>query len=64
MQFASAKVHVHVRKCMHVVNTLSRIIIYMAAFVIVQSQSARMPRKANEIVVEWLKSKDCGTYIE
>ena len=64
MQFASTKVHVRVRKYKPVVNTLSRIIIYMAAFVMVQSESARMPRKANEIVVEWLESRDCGTYVE
>ena len=53
MQFTSAKVHVRVRKYTHVVNPLSHII-YMAACVTVQSQSARMQRKANEIVVEWL----------
>ena len=60
MQFASTKVHVRVRKYKPVVNTLSCIIIYMATFVTVQSQSVRMPRKADEIVVEWLESKDCG----
>ena len=60
MQFASAKVHVRVRKYTHVVNTLFRIITYMAACITVRSRSARMPRKANEIVVEWLESKDCG----
>ena len=26
----------------------------------VQSRGVRMPRKANEIIVEWLESKDCG----
>ena len=30
----------------------------------VQSESARMLRKADEIVVEWLESRDCGTYVE
>ena len=54
MQFATAKVHVRVRKYMHVVNT-----IYMAACVVVRSLSTRMSRKGNEIVVEWLESKDC-----
>ena len=58
MQLASIKVHVR-RKYTHV-NTLSRIITYMAACVTVRSRSARMPRKANEIVVEWLESKDGG----
>ena len=54
MQFATAKVHVRVRKYMYVVNT-----IYMAACVVVQSLSTRMSRKGNENVVEWLESKDC-----
>ena len=58
MQLASIKVHVR-RKYTHV-NTLSRIITYMAACVTVRSRSARTPRKANEIVVEWLESKYCG----
>ena len=54
MQFASAKVHVCVRKYMHVVNTLSRIILYMVACATVRSQ------KTNEVIVEWLELKDCG----
>ena len=33
MQLANVKVLVRVRKCTHAVNILSRIIIYMAAFV-------------------------------
>ena len=60
VQFASAKVHVRVRKYTYVVNTLFCINTYMAACVTVRSWSARIPRKANEIVVEWLESKDCG----
>ena len=60
MQFASAKVHVRVRKYTHVVNTLFRIITYMTACATVRSRSARMLRKANEIVVVWLQSKDWG----
>ena len=54
MQFASAKVHVCVRKYMQVVNTLSRIILYMVACATVRS------RKTNEVIVEWLELKDCG----
>ena len=52
MQFASAKVHMRVRKYMHVVNTLFRIITYMAACITVQSRSTRIPRKANKIGVQ------------
>ena len=58
MRFASAKVHVRVLKYMHILNTLSRIIIFMVECVTVRSQSERMLRKANEIVVEWLESSE------
>lgn len=60
IQLASAKVLVRVFLYTHVDNTLSRTIIYMLVCIIVQSQSARRPRKASKIVVEWLESKDCG----